>query len=169
MSTQSSSNYAPRTQPYFEGINEYQPDFTPGTLRIGIVMARFNPEIGEALLKGCVEELEKMGLPRANITLITVPGALEIPLILKKMAKSGCYSALIALGAVIRGETYHFELVSNEMGAGIMQIALSEMTPVANGVLTVENEDQARQRTAEKGRDCARAAVEMANVMKVLA
>ena len=102
------------------------------------------------------------------IRIATVPGALEIPLVLQKLASSGKFDALIALGAVIRGETYHFELVSNEMGAAITRVGLDAGIPIANGVLTTEDDDQAIARTHEKGSDCARAAVEMANLMKVL-
>ena len=114
------------------------------------------------------DELLQLGVARSDIRIVTVPGALEIPLVLQTMAKSGNYDALVALGAVIRGETYHFELVSNEMGAGVTRVGLDTGLPIANGVLTTENDDQAIARMREKGADCARAAVEMANLLKAL-
>ena len=102
-------------------------------------------------------------------TIATVPGALEAPLTLQVMARSGRFDALVALGAVIRGETYHFELVSNEQGAGITRVALDTGVPVANGILTTEDDDQALARMQVKGADCAQAAVEMARLLKALA
>jgi len=100
--------------------------------------------------------------------IVTVPGALEAPLTLLKMAQSGRYDALIALGAVIRGDTYHFEIVSNEMASGISSVQLATGVPVANGILTTDNDDQALARMMQKGQDCAIAAIEMANLLKKL-
>ncbi|MCL2590330.1 MAG: 6,7-dimethyl-8-ribityllumazine synthase [Betaproteobacteria bacterium] len=137
-------------------------------LRIGIVMSRFNPNVGEGLLSACIEELRALGVAPAAIQIATVPGAIEIPLALQRLARSSQFDALVALGAVIRGETYHFELVSNEMGAGISRVMLNSGLPIANGVLTTEDDDQAIKRMQGKGRDCARTAVEMANLLKVL-
>ncbi|PKO55063.1 MAG: 6,7-dimethyl-8-ribityllumazine synthase, partial [Betaproteobacteria bacterium HGW-Betaproteobacteria-19] len=137
-------------------------------LRIAVVMSRFNQDVCEGLLSACTAELIELGVAPDLIRIATVPGALEIPLVLQKLANSGKFDALIALGAVIRGETYHFELVSNEMGAAITRVGLDTGIPIANGVLTTEDDDQAIARTHEKGSDCARAAVEMANLMKVL-
>lgn len=137
-------------------------------LRIGVVMSRFNPDVGEGLLAACIKELHALGVASAAIRIVTVPGALEIPLTLQRLAHSGQFDALVALGAVIRGETYHFELVSNEMGAGISQVMLDNGLPIANGVLTTEDDGQALARMQEKGRDCARTAVEMANLLKAL-
>jgi len=137
-------------------------------LRIGIVMSRFNPEIGQALLQATLAELERLSVAVDCIDLVSVPGALEIPLSLLSMAQGGQFDALIALGAVIRGETYHFELVANEAARGIMQTQLEFVIPIANGVLTTENEAQALARVEEKGRDCARAAVEMANLLPAI-
>jgi 6,7-dimethyl-8-ribityllumazine synthase len=128
------------------------------------VQSRFNEPVCNGLVDACVEELERLGVAGEDVLLVTVPGALEIPLALQKLAESGQFDALVALGAVIRGETYHFELVSNESGAGIARIALDFGVPVANGVLTTENDEQAVARMAEKGRDAARAAIEMANL-----
>ena len=154
--------------PRFEHIAEYESDLSGQGLRIGIVMSRFNQDVCEGLLSACVDELDKLGVSSELIRLASVPGALEIPLVLQTMARSGKFDALIALGAVIRGETYHFELVSNEMGAGITRVGLDTGVPIANGVLTTEDDDQALARMQEKGSDCARTAVEMANLLRVL-
>lgn len=133
-------------------------------LQIGIVMSRFNAWAGEGLLDACKAELLKLGVREDDITLMTVPGALEVPFALQRLASTDNYDALIAIGTVIRGETYHFELVSNESAAGIMQVSLDFDIPVANAVLTVETEEQARARLVEKGTDAARVAVEMGNI-----
>ena len=151
-----------------DGIDEIDPNLAGAGIRVGIVMARFNLNIGEGLLSACTDELLDLGVARADIRIVTVPGALEIPLVLQTMAKSGDYDALVALGAVIRGETYHFELVSNEMGAGVTRIGLDTGLPIANGVLTTEDDNQAIARMREKGSDCARTVVEMSNLLKVV-
>ena len=150
----------------YESITDI--DLNGQGLRIGVVMSRFNPDVGEGLLAACIEELHALGVDPAAIRIATVPGALEIPLVLQRLARCGQFDALVALGAVIRGETYHFELVSNEMGAGISRVMLDSGLPIANGVLTTEDDDQALARMQEKGRDCARAAVEMVNLLKAL-
>lgn len=137
-------------------------------LRIGIVQARFNPDICHGLLSACVAELQHLGVAPEDILHVSVPGALEIPLALQKMADTQQFDALVALGAVIRGETYHFELVSNESGAGISRVGLDTGIPIANAVLTTENDEQAEARMAEKGVDAARVAVEMANLALAL-
>jgi 6,7-dimethyl-8-ribityllumazine synthase len=137
-------------------------------LAIGVVQARFNEPICVGLRDACLAELQALGVEDEGITLVTVPGALEIPLALQHLARTDAFDALIALGAVIRGETYHFEIVSNEMAAGISRVALDHGIAVANGVLTCENDNQALARMAEKGQDCARAAVEMANLAYAL-
>jgi 6,7-dimethyl-8-ribityllumazine synthase len=152
----------------YDNIPEFDIDLDGHGLRVGVVMARFNQDVCEGLLAACTEELQRLGVATADIRIATVPGALEIPLVLQKMAASGRYDALVALGAVIRGETYHFELVSNEMGAGITRVGLDAGIPIANGVLTTEDDDQALARMQEKGSDCARAAVEMAKLLKAL-
>ena len=154
--------------PRFEHITEIEPDLNGQGLRIGVVMSRFNPDVCEGLLSACIAELQRLGVANEQIRIATVPGALEIPLVLQNMGRSGRFDALVALGAVIRGETYHFELVSNEMGAGITRVTLDTGVPVANGVLTTEDDDQALARMQEKGSDCARAAVEMANLLRAL-
>ncbi|MDR1350408.1 MAG: 6,7-dimethyl-8-ribityllumazine synthase [Zoogloeaceae bacterium] len=132
-------------------------------LRLGLVTSRFNAEICVALTEAAVTELQQLGV--ADIRRFSVPGALEIPLLLQTLAQSGGFDALIALGAVIRGETYHFEVVSNDACRGVMEAQLVTGIPVANGILTCENEEQARARTRQKGVDCARAAVEMARLI----
>ncbi len=137
-------------------------------LRIGVVMARFNLPVCEGLRDACLDELLALGVEPTDITFVTVPGALEISLALQTMAQNedDSYDALVALGAVIRGDTYHFELVSNEAGAALTRVGLDFDIPVANGVLTCDTDEQAEARMAEKGRDCARCAVEMANLQK---
>lgn len=152
----------------YDNITEIEKDLSGAGLRIGIVMARFNIDVGEGLLGGCTAELEKLGVKEEDMTLVTVPGALEVPLALQVMANSERYDALIALGAVIRGETYHFELVANESGSGVTQVQLDTGVPIANGILTTDTDDQALARMEEKGRDCALVAVEMANLLKRL-
>lgn len=146
-------------------MNELKVDLEGEGLRVGIVQARFNEQVGSAQRQACVAELIALGVDQSDILITTVPGALEIPLILAQLAETGQFDALIALGAVIRGETYHFEVVSNESAAGISRVALEFHIPVANGVLTVENDEQAMVRAADKGRDCAQVAVEMANLL----
>ena len=138
-------------------------------LRVGIVQSRFNEPVCRTLRLGCVAELLALGVLAEDILIATVPGALEIPFALQKMAESGQFDALVALGAVIRGETYHFELVSNESAAGVSRVALAFDLPIANGVLTTEDDAQAEVRADGKGRDAARAAVEMANLASRLA
>ena len=137
-------------------------------LRIGIVQARFNAEITAALAKSCIAELEALGVSERHIRHVTVPGALEVPLALDALAESEDFDALVALGCIIRGETYHFELVANESGAGVTRVSLDHHLPTANAILTVENEAQAWARAEEKGRDAARVAVEMANLLEDL-
>lgn len=151
-----------------DDIEEMQPDLNGKGLRIGIVMSRFNQDAGEGLLSSCAAALARHGVNSGDVRIVTVPGALEVPLALQRMANTGQFDALIALGAVIRGETYHFEIVANESAAGIASVALDTGVPVANGILTADNDDQALARMAQKGADCAAAAVEMANLMRQL-
>src|SRR3569623_3750330 len=149
-------------------VGTYESNLDGQGLRIGIVQARFNEDVCHGLLSACLAELKHLGVADEDVLLVTVPGALEIPLALQKLAESSQFDALIALGAVIRGETYHFELVSNESGAGISRVGLDFGIPVANAVLTTENDEQAEARMAEKGADAARVAVEMANLAVAL-
>lgn len=135
-------------------------------LSIGIVQARFNAPITNALAEACKAELIALGVLEKNIDLILVPGALEVPVALMAMAEKLKYNALVALGCIIRGETYHFELVANESGAGVSRVSLDYQLPIANAILTTENLEQAIARKTEKGRDAARVAVEMANLLE---
>ena len=150
----------------FDGIDELDPRLDGAGVRIGIVVARFNPEIGEGLLSACVAALRKHGVQDSDVLIVTVPGALELPLALQKLAQSRRFDGLIALGAVIRGETYHFEIVSNESASGITTVQLDTGIPIANGVLTCDTDDQALERMAQKGADCAEAALEMVNLLR---
>ncbi|HEX6017178.1 MAG TPA: 6,7-dimethyl-8-ribityllumazine synthase [Burkholderiaceae bacterium] len=137
-------------------------------LVIGIVQARFNSALTEKIAQACRAELAALGVAERHLTHVTVPGALEVPVALKAMADSDDYDALVAVGCVIRGETYHFELVANESGAGVTRVALDHQIPVANAILTVDSEAQAWERAEDKGRDAARVAVEMANLLSEL-
>ncbi len=151
-----------------QDVREIEPNLAGKGLRIGIVMSRFNQDVGEGLLSGCCGELARLGVAGDDVTLATVPGALELPLALLTMAQSGKFDALVALGAVIRGETYHFEIVSNESARGISEVQLETGIPVANAVLTTENDDQALARMVQKGTEAAQAAIEMANLLKAV-
>ena len=140
-------------------------EMTGEGLRIAIVRARFNDAITQRLAQTCLSELLALGVSDRDVQHLTVPGALEVPLALKALAEAGEHDALIALGCIIRGETYHFELVANESGAGVTRLSLDYQVPIANAILTVENEAQALARQTDKGRDAARVAVEMAHVL----
>ena len=137
-------------------------------LRVGIVQARFNTPLTDALAQACLGELARLGVAAKHIKHVTVPGALEIAMALQTLAQSQDFDALIALGCVVRGETYHFELVANESGAGVTRVSLDQEIPIANAILTVETEAQAWARAQDKGRDAARVAVEMANLVEEL-
>jgi 6,7-dimethyl-8-ribityllumazine synthase len=143
-------------------------DLDGSGLRIAIVRARFNDELTRALEAACLDELGSLGVAPDSVQRLDVPGALEIPLALKALASRGGCDALVALGCVVRGETYHFELVANESGAGVTRVSLDHGVPVANAILTVENEAQGWARADGKGRDAARVAVEMARLMERL-
>lgn len=153
---------------YSSNIREYDPNLDGRGLRIGITLARFNQDVGEGLLAAASATLTRHGVAKEDILIVSVPGALELPLVLQKMARSGKFDALIALGAVIRGDTYHFEIVSNEMAAGITRVNLDEGVPIANGVLTTDTDHQATHRMSEKGRDAALCAIEMVRLLKAL-
>lgn len=137
-------------------------------LHIGIVQARFNASITNTLAAAAVGELQALGVLPEHITLVKVPGALEVPVALQAMAESDRFDALIALGCIIRGETYHFELVANESGAGVSRVSLDYQLPIANAIITTEDLPQAVARQTEKGIDAARVAVEMANLLEDL-
>ena len=149
-------------------VGVLEADLNGQDLRIGIVQARFNEDHCVALSKACIEELIALGVAQQDIKLVTVPGALEIPFALQKLVETGEFDGLVALGAVIRGETYHFELVSNESTSGITRISIESGLPIANGVLTCETDEQAQVRVNVKGADCAKAVVEMANLALAL-
>ena len=150
-------------------MKEIEKNLNGSGLRIGIVQSRFNPEVCEGLLGECRAKLVQQGVAEDDITLATVPGALEIPLALLHMAESEKFDALIALGAVIRGDTYHFEVVSNESARGVNDVQLACGVPIANAILTTDNDDQALARMSVKGSEAAQAAIEMANLLRDLA
>ena len=143
-------------------------DMNGSALHIGIVQARFNLDITTALAQACLAELQALKVPTNHIHHVTVPGALEVPVALQALAQTQRFDALIALGCIVRGETYHFELVANESGSAITQLALDHGLPIANAILTTENLPQAVARQTDKGRDAARVAVEMALLMQSL-
>lgn len=149
-------------------VGIYETDLDGRGVRVGIVQARFNEDICHGLLSACLAELKHLGVEDEDVLHVSVPGALEIPLALQKMAQTMQFDVLIAIGAVIRGETYHFELVSNESGAGISRVGLDFGIPIANAVLTTETDEQAEARMAEKGADAARVAIEMANLASAM-
>lgn len=152
----------------FDNVFEFDSNLDGNGLAIGIVMSRFNLPICEGLLSACVAELKRLGVADEDMAIATVPGALEIPLVLQTMAQTAQYDALIALGAVIRGDTYHFEVVSNDACRAIMELQLHTGVPIANGILTCDTDEQAEVRMQQKGTDCAQAAVEMANLQGAL-
>jgi 6,7-dimethyl-8-ribityllumazine synthase len=149
-------------------VNKISPNLDGTGKKIGIVLSRFNENIGTGLLHACEQELLKLGVKAEDITLASVPGALESPLVLQHMALTETYDALIALGAIIRGETYHFEVVSNESARGISEVQRDTGVPVANAILTTENDEQAEERVAVKGAEAAQVAIEMANLVNAL-
>lgn len=149
-----------------DGIEEVEQNLNGAGLRIGIVMSRFNLKVGEGLLNACNRALSRQRVATNDILIFTVPGALEVPLALQKLAQTGKFDALIALGVVIRGETYHFEIVASESANGITSVQLDTGVPVANCILTTDSEDQALSRIVQKGTEAALVAIEMANLLK---
>lgn len=150
-------------------MKEIEKNLNGAGMRIGIVQSRFNPVICEGLLAACRAQLVQQGVSDADITLASVPGALEIPLVLQRMAQSKRFDALIALGAVIRGDTYHFEIVANESARGVSEVQLHNSLPIANAILTTNVDEQAEERMNTKGTEAALVAIEMANLLKELA
>jgi 6,7-dimethyl-8-ribityllumazine synthase len=136
--------------------------------RVAIVQSRFNPEIGQGLLRGALRALKEANVGDDRITVVTVPGALEAPLALQRLAQSGNFDALVALGAVIRGETYHFEIVANESAAGLASVQLEFGIPIGNGILTCDTDAQAAARMDAKGFEAAMAALEIANLLDAI-
>ncbi len=149
-------------------MKKYPIEYSTKKMRVGIVWSRFTEEIGVKLLDSCIEQLRDLGVKDKNITVASVPGALEIPVALQNLALSSSFNALIAIGVVIRGETYHFELVSNESAAGISRVALDFNLPIANAVLTTENDEQALVRAETKGREAAKVAIECATLIRAM-
>ena len=136
--------------------------------KVGIVLSRFNAPIGDKLLKGATKALRAHKVAEADVRLVTVPGALESPLALQMLAQTQRFDALVALGAVIRGETYHFEIVANESAAGVSSVALQFGVPVGNGILTTDTEEQALARAEQKGFEAVAAALELANLIDAI-
>lgn len=137
-------------------------------MRVGIVLSRFNAAIGQPLLEGALRALGEAGAQESSITVVTVPGALEAPLALQRMAQSGDYDTLVALGAVIRGETFHFDIVATESASGLASVQLEFGIPIGNGILTADTDEQALARASIKGYEAAMAAVEMANLLDAI-
>ena len=150
-------------------MNEIKKNLDGAGLRIGIAQSRFNPEVCGGLLAACRGQLLQQGVSETDITLATVPGALELSLVLLHMAESEKFDALIALGAVIRGDTYHFEIVANESARCINEVQLACGVPIANAILTTDTEAQALKRMQVKGAEAALVAIEMANLLRGLA
>ena len=150
-------------------MKEIEKNLNGKGLRIGIVQSRFNTVVCEGLLAACRAQLTQQGVSEDDITLATVPGALEIPLVLQQMAVSKKFDALIALGAVIRGDTYHFEVVSNESARCVGDVQLHSGLPIANAILTTDTDEQAEERMSVKGAEAALVAIEMVNLSRALA
>lgn len=150
-------------------MKEIEKNLDGAGMCIGIVQSRFNSIVCEGLLAACRTQLVQQGVSDADITLASVPGALEIPLVLQQMATSGKFDALIALGAVIRGDTYHFEVVSNESARGVSEVQLDCGIPIANAILTTDTDQQAEARMSVKGAEAALVAIEMVNLLKEIA
>ena len=149
-------------------VKRIAPDLAGAHMRVAIVLSRFNPAIGEGLLAGALRALRDAKVADDGVTVVTVPGALETPLALQRLAQTGDFDALIALGAVIRGETHHFEVVCNESAAGLSSVALEFGIPIGNGILTCETDAQAHERMDQKGFEAAQAAIEMANLLQAI-
>lgn len=150
-------------------MKEIEKNLNGSGMRIGIVQSRFNTTVCEGLLAACRAQLVKQGVRDDDITLATVPGALEIPLVLQHMAQTHQFDALIALGAVIRGDTYHFEVVSNESARGVGEVQLHAGVPIANAILTTDTDQQAEVRMSVKGAEAALVAIEMVNLLRAVA
>ena len=149
-------------------IQRIDPDVRGERCRVGIVLSRFNPAIGDGLLAGALRALKESGVKDERVTVVTVPGALESPLALQRLAQAGNCDALVALGAVVRGETYHFEIVANESAAGVASVQLESGIPIGNGILTTDTEAQAVARADAKGFEAAQAALELANLLDAI-
>jgi len=151
-----------------DAIRRIQPSTEGAQRRVAIVQSRFNPEIGQGLLRGALRALKEAKVADEHVTVVTVPGALEAPLALQRLAQSGDFDALVALGAVIRGETYHFEIVANESAAGLASVQLEFGIPIGNGILTCDTDAQAAARMDAKGFEAAMASLELANLLDAI-
>jgi len=149
-------------------IKRISPDVSGDGRRVAVVLSRFNPAIGDLLLAGALRGLQQAGVAEQDILVVSVPGALESPLALQRLAQTGEYDALVALGAVVRGETYHFEIVSNESAAGVAGVQLEFGIPIGNGILTTDTDAQALERAETKGFEAAQAALELANLLDAI-
>jgi 6,7-dimethyl-8-ribityllumazine synthase len=149
-------------------IRRIPPNTSGDGRRVGVVVSRFNAALGDRLLAGALRALSEAGVAERDIIVVTVPGALETPLALQRLAQAADCDALVALGAVVRGETYHFEIVANESAAGVASVQLEFGIPVGNGILTTDNEDQANARANAKGFEAAQAALELANLLDAI-
>jgi len=149
-------------------VKRIAPNINGVERRVGVVLSRFNAPIGDALLAGALRGLDEAGVAADDVTVVTVPGALETPLALQRFAQTGDYDALVALGAVVRGETYHFEIVANESAAGVASVQLEFGIPIGNGILTTETDAQAQARADQKGFEAAQAALEVANLLDAI-
>ena len=149
-------------------IKRIAPNISGDGRCVGIVLSRFNAAIGEALLAGALRGLKEAGVADRDVTVVTVPGALETPLALQRLAQSDDYDALVALGAVVRGETYHFEIVANESASGVAGVQIEFGIPIGNGILTTETDEQALARADGKGFEAAQAALELANLLDAI-
>ncbi len=149
-------------------VKRIDPDTSGKGRRVGIVVSRFNGAIADALLAGALRACAEAGVAERDIVVVTVPGALEAPLALQRLAQAGDCDALVALGAVVRGETYHFEIVANESASGVSSVQLESGIPIGNGILTTDTEEQAQARADAKGYDAAQAALELANLLDAI-
>jgi 6,7-dimethyl-8-ribityllumazine synthase len=149
-------------------IRRIEPNLDAAARRVAIVQSRFNPRIGAGLLAGAMRALEEAHVAEERITVVTVPGALEAPLALQRLAQSGDYDALVALGAVIRGDTYHFDVVANESAAGVAGVQLEFGIPIGNGILTCDTDAQALARMDAKGYEAVMASLELANLLDAI-
>lgn len=149
-------------------VNMITGDLDGAGLRVGIVQARFNAEVCDGLRENCLAELQRLGVLEDDTLVCSVPGALEIPLALMQLGRTGEFDVLIALGCIIKGDTYHFEVVCNESASGVSRVALELGLPIANAILTTYTDEQAHARIVEKGAEAARVAVEMANLAETI-
>jgi 6,7-dimethyl-8-ribityllumazine synthase len=145
-----------------------EPNVDGARRRVAVVQARFNPQIGAGLLAGAMRALKEAHVDEARVTIVTVPGALEVPLALQRLAQTRRFDALVALGAVFRGDTYHFDIVANESAAGVASVQLEFGIPIGNGLLTCDTDAQAEARMDAKGFEAVMASLELANLLDAI-